>query len=44
VLPHSVERNIVSNDLAVDLLFADSPSNQLRVLRAKIQDENSLID
>ena len=39
---HSLGGNVMPNDLAVNALFADSSSDQLRVLRSEVEDNNSL--
>jgi hypothetical protein len=39
----SVERRVERNDLRIDRQLTQASSDQLRVLRAKIEDENSLV-
>lgn len=43
MLTNSLNGNIVPYDLAVNILFTDATSDQLSILGAKIQDQNTFI-
>ena len=44
ILAHESVRNVGGMDLAVDLRFAHAPRDQLRVLRAEVEDDDALAD